>query len=163
MRPVVVLVLLALAVAVIAFVLLRDEPKSPEAQVRASLALAVEAAEKQDLGGLMELVSLRFKSGDLDRNAIKGILFVELRRGSWRRVYLVDTEVEVAAGERQAQVRTGALLTAGGAMESLAEVVPKDAGAYRFAIGMAKEDDDTWRVVSTTYEQVPFNTLIHLP
>lgn len=160
MRP--WLIIGGVAILVIALVFIFKSPEQDaEAQVRQTLREAVAAVEKRDLGALMDRVSHRFKGqGGMDRNGVKGILFVYVRRGDWRRVFLVDTTIEIDDNQRGARVRTGAVLASGDNLNSVTDVAPTNAATYDFDIRLECEDDDEWRVVSAKYERADFSGLL---
>jgi hypothetical protein len=144
-----VIALLAAALAGGVFWLAR-EPDDPETRIRAVIAAVIAAAEQRDLGGIMKHVSRDFRSPELDRNELKGLLFVELRRGDWRRVVLVKTVVQLADTEH-ARVVLVALLASGDDVLALEDLLRTDADTYRFDVTMALEEDE-WRVTTAAYE-----------
>ena len=152
MRTYVILILATAAIALVLFFVMRRGPEDPEEQVRRTLEEAVKEVEARDLGALMDHVSERFKARSMDKRSLKGFMFMQLRRGDWRRVFLVDTQIEIGASQQTAQVETGAVLATGENIERLEDVVPTDAGSYRFDIQMELEEDD-WRVVTVEYER----------
>lgn len=135
-----------LAAAALVWLLTGGEPASPEARVRAALDSAVEAAEAQDLGGVLDVVSDRFHGRGYDKDRLKGMLFVQLRRGSWRKVVLTGTEVTLAS-PTVADVRTSAVLARG---EGLA---PTNADRWDFGLTFEREDDGAWRIVRAEWKR----------
>lgn len=151
------------AIVIVAVVVMRPDPADPEDQVRQTLAEAVDAAERRHVGDLMELVSESFKAEGMTRDTIKGVLFIQFRRGDWSRVFLVDTHIEIRGDAREARVRTGAILATGEKVDTLEDVVPTAAGSYRFDIMMAKEEDGVWRVTTAKWATTPLGGLLGGP
>lgn len=145
-------------VVIVAWIALRGEDDDPEAQIRATLQRAVEAVERKDLGGVMEVVSERFESGELTRDRVKGILFMQLQRNDWGRVFLTDTAVELIQDDH-AEVKTAAVLAGGERVEALRDVAPARASVYRFELELRKEEDE-WRVTSAQYRRARWDELI---
>ncbi len=146
------LVLVLLAAAIAALVWWRSRPEDPEAQIRALLEEVVAAAERRDLGGILTHVSEGFRGQGMNRDQLKGLLFVELRRGAWRKVVLYQTEIALAPDQRRAQVDTLALLAAGEQVKSLTDLVPTSGDQYRFRLELAREEDGVWRTTAASYE-----------
>jgi hypothetical protein len=148
------------AIAVVAlgafFLLTRRGEPSPEERIRMVVNHAIDAAEAKDLEGVMDALSQGFTSGTASRDEIKGVLFVQLRRGAWRKVFLTSADIDVAPTATTAHVALEALLASGKSIESVADVLPSNAARYRFDLDFALEDDNAWRVVRGTYEQIPY-------
>ena len=138
-------------------VLSRRGNDDPEARIRAAINDGIEAAEAQDLSGVMEVVSERFKSRTMDRDQLKGMLFIQLRRGAWRRVFLTDAEITLGdeVPVTTAKVKLEALLASGKEVKTIEDVVPTNAAKYQFDL-IFENEDDTWRVVSAEYKRVVF-------
>lgn len=157
--------LVGVAIAAVAAVVLlasSGEDRSPEEQVRAALLRARQAAEAQDLAGLMAVVSKRVVLRRMDRDELKGFLFAQLRRGQWRKVFLLNTVIRLDPTEasRHATVETDAVLASGAALTSLAQLAGTDAAAYSFDLRLELEADDEWRVVRGDYERVGLAELL---
>jgi hypothetical protein len=151
MRPYLILAALVIVVGIIAYALSGGSEDDPEAQIREAIEEAVEAAQERDLGALMDRVSERFASRGMDRDALKGLLFVQLRRGDWRRVFLVNTEIDIDPSDTTARVRTAAVLATGDQTLDLEDLMATDAGAYEFDLSFALEEDEVWRVTAASY------------
>jgi hypothetical protein len=159
MRP--WLVLGGMAIAVVALAVdLHDSDETVEDQIRRTLDGAVRAVEERALGDLMDRVSERFRGpGGMDRDGIKGVLFIHLRQSDWRRVFLLDTNIEPDEDHRGARVRTTAVLAGGDNAETVTDVAPTDAATYVFDLRLELEDRD-WRVVEATYERARLEGLL---
>lgn len=145
--------LVALVLVLGVILLLKRKPSDPEAEIRAALQRAAEAAERQDVGGVMEIVSERFKGrGGMDHAEARRYVFAALRMGAWRRVFLIRTTVHLD-GDRAADVKTHAILARGEKVEKPEDVVPTNAETLRFDLRFEKEDGK-WRTVSGEYERV---------
>lgn len=132
-----------LAVAVM--LLPGKEPSTPEEQVRATLDDMVRAAGDKDPGGILSHVSDRFQGeGGLDRERLRGLIFMELRRGAWTRVVLYDTEV-ILQSPSVADVRTQAFLARGDGP------LPSNADGWELDMTFEEEADGEWKVVSGGY------------
>ena len=157
-------ILIGLVVVVVAAVIVvRGEPEDPETQIRWTLAQAAKAAQERDLGDLMDLVSEKFEGKGMDRRTLKQYVFVQLQRGAWRRVFFVNTVVEVQPAGTSARVKTGAILASGENVKTVDDVAGTDAGSYRFDLTMELEEGDTWRVTTAQYEPTPLQGLIDVP
>lgn len=161
---------LALAGAVVVIVVFATRPtEKPTEQIKAALSEAARAAENQDLGGVMEIVSQDFR-GDLGgeqagRSAVQGFLFLQLRRGAWNKVFLTDVDVELGPGPdvTSADVTAHVVLASGANLKTLADVVPERAGTYKITMTMQKEDGDEWRATSAKYTATDVKSLIGVP
>jgi hypothetical protein len=149
---------IALAFTATAILVTRGEESDPEAQIRAALDRAVAAIEAKKIGDAMDIISERFKSGDIDRRAVHGILFSQVQRSDWRRIFLADTEVSLK-GETRAQVTTAAVLAGGGEVSNIGDVDPTRASVYRFELDFEKEEDD-WRIVRATWRRAGFDEIL---
>ena len=145
--------------AAVGWFLTRSGNEDPADRIRAAIRRTIEAAESQDLGGVMDVISERFtaRNKGLDRDGVKGILFVQLRRGAWRTVFLTDAQIDVEEGPApaRAEVKLEALLAAGKEVKSVSDVVPTNAAKYRFELVFAREEDDEWRVIEADYKRLP--------
>jgi hypothetical protein len=143
---------IVLAVAVL-IALFSCKEESEEAIIRKAITEAAAAAEKKDLSGVMEVVSKKVRSRKMDYKELKRFIFAQLRIGSWRKVFLVRTNVELK-DERHAEVETTAILASGEKITKLEEAIPRNSGAYKITLQMEKESDDVWRAVQAEYERV---------
>jgi ketosteroid isomerase-like protein len=125
---------------------LPEPPRSPEEAIDATLDAMVAAAREGDLAGILEHVSERFHGHGMDRNQLKGMLFVELRRGRWTGVLLGDRKITLQ-GADAADVSARLLLAQG------QSALPDRADAYRVTLEMALEDDGAWRVTTARWER----------
>lgn len=137
----------ALVVILIAWKLLDRGDESPEAQIRAALDRAVEAAEKKDLGGMLEIVSDNFHTGEMTVEDVKKILFVQLNQNSSRRIVLTGTSVEIA-DDSNAKVFTDAVLAGANVQEG----IELSGSMYHFELSFKREDDE-WKIVSALWQR----------
>ncbi len=147
------------AIAIVVLLLVnRQKAVDHEVLIRGVINDTIAAAEAQDLGGMLEHVSDRFRSGEMDKRGVKGLLFLELRRGAWRKIFLTSADIEVEAGAdpKRARVILVAVLATGKEVHALEDVVPTNAGKYRFDLTFEREDEQTWRVTAATHERVAF-------
>jgi hypothetical protein len=124
--------------------------ESPEAELRRTIARAVEAAEARDLGELRQLVSGNYRDEQgYDREGVLALArAVLLAHGN---VYIVArvTELELPApGHAFVAVIAG---TAGRRIGDAADAGELRARLYRFELEFAEEDRSTWRVTSARW------------
>jgi hypothetical protein len=150
----------ALALVAIVYFVARGGEEDPETRIRRTIGRTAKAAEEQDLGGVMEAISESFKSGGADRRDIPRFIFAQLRQAQWRRVAIVNIDVELK-DEKSAHARVKSILARGdvgegeldrGALEKLAQAVRTD--AFVFELDFVREDDDEWRVIKAEYKSV---------
>ena len=154
MRPRLLIGLVAGLVLILGVVLiLRGGEDDPEMAIRMAIERTAQAAEAQDVGGVMEVISERFKGRGMDRRDLTRYVFAQLRTGRWRSVFIVRTDVDLK-DEQHARVRTSAVLARGAGITSLAEAAKTRADAYRFDLDFEREDDGEWRVVVARYGRV---------
>ena len=130
------------------------EPGVKEAITRQVL-LMTDAAERKDMGPLMDGVAEGFHSGDgWDKQQLKGVLLGQVLRGEWVRVCVKDldvTEVDPSHGDVQVKIifgRSGAEKFENLARESVLS-------AYLIQARFEKQDGKHWRAVSA--EHRPLN------
>jgi len=139
------LVLAGLVVVGVAVWMLRPAPRSPEAQVRATVDAMTKAAREHDAAGVLDHISERFQSPELGgKNELRAYLLGELLRGGVVEARLIETKVEVRSPD-EARL-TGRLLmgqTGGGL----------DLGQRALDATFVNEDG-TWRVVQARVRPV---------
>lgn len=125
---------------------------SEEELVKETLAKAAQAAEEKDMAGVMRAISKKYAddSGN-DYNAVKGIVFHEVMKPGRVSIFIRKNDVEVKEGTALAQVR--AIITRGGAVEGIKDIVPENADGFLFSIVLKKEDG-AWKAVSAKWESI---------
>ncbi len=125
---------------------------SEEELIKETLAKAAQAAEEKDMAGVMRAISRKYAddSGN-DYNAVKGIVFYEVMKKGSVSIFIRKDDVEVKEDTALAQVR--ALITRGGAVEGIKDIVPENADGFLFSIVLKKEDG-TWKAVSAKWESI---------
>jgi len=154
-KNVIIALVAAALVAILAVVLLkRREADDPATLIRAALDRAASAAEKQDVAGVMEIVSTTFKTPEMSRDDVKRILFAQLRSEAWKRVVLLDVDVRMAPKDPvRAKVTMKAVLAKGESKDGAwRDLAPTDASIYRFDLDFLLEDGD-WRVRQAAYRR----------
>ena len=143
------------ALVLLAWLLTPPEQPSPEELIRQALDEMVQAAHDKDLAALMDWISDDFQGQAGDRRALKAYLFLQFQRGAWRRVFLVDTEIEVDAGTEPptAVVNTQTALATGENVTTLEDALDASAGLYSIEITFRRESDGVWRVSSGQHER----------
>lgn len=159
--------LFATVAGLVAWLMLRggSPPDGPEERIRTTLKQAAKAAEEKDIKGVMAIVSQDFRNDEGDRNTLKAFLFLKMQQGAWRRVFLVDTRVDLHPDSppHRARVSTGAVLASGAEVQTLADVAPENAGVYRIDLEMLEENDGQWRVVNAKHQATDLSGLLGLP
>lgn len=135
-----------------------SEETSDQEQIRGIIDRAVTLAEKQDIGGIMDLTSQDFVAmpGNRGRRETKGMLFYIFRRYQDLSILYPRPGVTVEPGDSTGTARVVFLLLRGADarpdLEGLGDDLEKwveKAGdytrLYRLKIAFAKEDDD-WLV-----------------
>lgn len=126
--------------ALIVFLLGGSEPDDPEHRIRVALAEMARAAGEKNPGGILAHVSEDFSAQvGLDRDGLRGLLFVELRRAGWTRVVLSDANV-VFQSEDVADVNVRAWLARGDGP------IPTDADGWELDLTF-REEGGEWKVV----------------
>lgn len=136
-----------LAFAVVLFT--GGDPSTPEEMIRAAMSDMASAAGDKNLQGILAHISEDFREdgGGMDYDRLRGLLFVQLRRGTWTRVILYDTQVSMQS-ETLADVRTRAFLARGDGP------LPSNADGWEIDLIFEKENDGRWRVISGGYKSV---------
>ncbi len=144
------------ALAVGMAMMLSGGDDDPEAQIRAALDRAAQAANARDVGAVMEIISEQFDSPGASRKDVQRALFVQLRNDTaWKRVVLADVDVELESVDppQRAQVKLKAILAKGESKDGTwRDLAPSEASVYRFDLQFAREDDD-WRVRQVAYRR----------
>lgn len=123
----------------------REEPGVRAAVERRVVELGA-AADRRDLGELLDGASERFRSQEgWDKQALEGVLLSRVLRGDWVRVFFVDLHVDERT-PREAAFRVRLIFARSEAKE-LAQLSRESVfGAYAIEGTFAREDDGTWRV-----------------
>lgn len=134
------------------------EPESPEAQVRAQITRAVEAAEAKDVGALRAMVSDRYSDPDgRDKRAVEAILRLHFLRNQSVHLYTRVQSVTVSKPDRaEASVLVA---MAGVPITSEVELPALRADLHRFDIDFALEDD-TWRVERAVWSRAELGEIV---
>ncbi len=132
------------AIAALVVVLSGGEPETPEEIIRAALTDMAKAAGEGRPGGILEHVSDDFRlQGGIDKDRLRGMLLVQLRRRDWTRVVLYDTEVVLQSPEL-ADAMTRAVLARGDGP------IPSRADRWEIDLTFQKEDG-SWLVREASY------------
>lgn len=128
-----------------------SRPSSPEAEVRATLARAEQAAAAKDLAALRDLVAEQYRDRDgRDRRAVEQLLRVYfLRHGSIHLLTRVQS-VTFPAPTRAEVVVLVAM--AGTPIASGADLTGLAADLHRFELTLAREGN-TWRAVRAEWRR----------
>ncbi|WP_163782396.1 hypothetical protein [Myxococcus vastator] len=127
-----------------------------EEAIRRQVVVMTREAEAKDVGGVMELVSERFRSngqGGWSKKDVRGILTAQVLRGQWVRVFVTNLEVrEVSPTEGEFNAR----FIFGRSQAEKVEDLAADSvlSAYRIEGAFEKEEDGEWRVVRARPESI---------
>lgn len=143
----------ALAAGALAYVLLSPSTASPEELIRQKAVQMAAAAEKKDLGFIMEQVSRDFRTEEgVSRDEVKGVLAGQLFRGQWVRVFTSDIEVSMTSA--QSADFKGSYIFARSEAKVLKDLAKESViGSYEITAKVLKEADGEWRFVSATWRQ----------
>lgn len=139
----------AIAVSLALLVCACSKPESPEQRIRAMLSGAEQAAEKRDVGSLLEYVSDNYTDTDgRNRHAMKGILrLYVLGHAS---IHLLTRIESIALPQPSRANVVIYVATAGRPITQAAQLAPFRASLYRLELGLVEEDGD-WRVLRATW------------
>lgn len=146
---------IALAVAAIAiglWALGRGGDEGDEARIRRLLDGAARAAQDRDASGVVAPLSERFQGHGLDRQGAKQLVAYQVLRGAWVSASLSGATVAVEGDRAAAQV-DAVLSRAAGGGKALADLLPGEATAHRFALQLRREEDG-WRVVEAAWRPI---------
>jgi hypothetical protein len=133
--------------ALLVLLLSGGDPDDPETRIRAALTEMARSAGEKNPAGILGHVSEGFEGdGGLDRDRLRGLLFVELRRAGWTRVVLSDVDV-VFQSETVADVTLRAYLARGDGP------IPANADGWDLALTFREEGGD-WKVVGGRYRSI---------
>lgn len=119
----------------------------PEAAVRALVAEGVDAAERADVAGVVELLSDDFRGPDgADVNQVKALLVSQLLRGGERLVVL-NPSLEVSVTSPSQASFSGVFVFARGAADQ-----PVDAAKYQLDATLERRGD-RWLITSARWQR----------
>ena len=150
--------LLAAAVAVAAgvttYLLVARESAPPEELIRRKAVAMADAAEKKDLGSIMEQVSKEFRTADgYRREDVRQMLAGQLLRGEWVRVMTANVDVTMTS-KVSANFR-GTYLFGRSKAKELKDLAKESViAAYEITGEVRREEDGEWRFVAAAWEQV---------
>jgi hypothetical protein len=112
------------------------------------------AAERRELGAVLDAVSERFRSGEgWDKQEVKGVVAAQILRGQWVRIFTTDlsiTEVSPTRGDFQARFIFGRSQA-----DRLEDLVRESVlSAYLIEGTFEREADGEWRVVSARHRRL---------
>jgi ketosteroid isomerase-like protein len=144
----------ALAAGGLTYWLLSRSGPSPEELIRQKAEQMADAAEKKDLGFIMDQVSRDFRTEDgVGRDEVKGILAGQFLRGQWVRVFTSDIEVTMTSAD-SADFKGSYIF--GRSDAKLLKDLAKESvmGSYEITAKVVKEADGEWRFISARWRQV---------
>jgi hypothetical protein len=137
--------------AVLGFVLWpKGTAASIEDLVRQKVVVMARAAEKKDLGFIMDQVSERFVSAEgWHKQELKQVLAYQLLRGNWVRVFIVD--LKTSATSPNSATMSGKFIFGRSEATSLKELAKStDMSSYLIQAKLEKEGDQ-WKFVSAIH------------
>ncbi len=143
---------LALAAALAVWILWPRAPEDPEEVIRQKVIQMARAAEKKDVGFVLDQLSESFRSADgLSKQEMKGFIAAQILRGSWVRVFVVDTRVSAAGSTAEFQ---GKFVFGRSDAKELQNLTKESVmGSYRVEGKLTRESDGQWRFVSASWRE----------
>ncbi len=139
-----------LAAGAVLFLWPQKEPGVKDAITRKIVQMA-DAAERKDMGELMDGVSDTFESGQgWNKQQLKGVLLGQVLRGEWVRVFVKDlnvTEVDPHRGDVQVKIIFGR--SQAESFENLAR--ESVLSAYLIEATFERQEDGEWRAVKASH------------
>lgn len=148
MRRAFAVVLVIAAVCGAAWLLWPKEPDDDRALIRKAIDAMALAAEKKDIGGLLEPISPRYQGEGGGKQELKSYLLGYILRADW--VSVVPSNVEVTLeGNSRAKVSLVVLL-ARTARDESGQVSPEGVAGSHKIDAVFEREDEGWKVVSAT-------------
>ena len=127
-----------------------EEPRGPEAQLRATVAAAERAAEAKNLGAVKALISQRYADDrGQDRKAFEAVLTLTFLRNQTIHLLTRVDSIELPEPKR-AQLRVFVAM-AGGPLSGAADLLRMRAHLYRFDLDLEDEDGGDWKLTSAEW------------
>jgi hypothetical protein len=144
----------AVAAAALTYLLLLKPPPEPAELIRQRAIQMAAAAEKKDMGFIMEQISSRFRSEEgWGRDELRAYLAAQVLRGETRRVFTSDLETRMA-GPTTVQL-TGKYIFVRSDAKQLKDVARDTViGSYQIDARAEKEADGEWRFVWAAHRPV---------
>jgi hypothetical protein len=130
---------------------LRRPPETDEDRIRALLEDAARAAEEKRVSDVVAGVSERFAAGGLDRHAAKQVVALQVLRGGWVSVSILEPRIRVDGDRARANV--DAVLSRGAKGKALPALLPGEASVHRFALRLEREPEG-WRILEASWRPV---------
>ncbi len=124
----------------------------PEQAVEAAIDEMITAVDEGDPKALILRLSDRFDGQGHNRQEAKGMIVMRLQRRGWSRIFVIDREV-TATTAAAVHASLTVVMARGQNVDSIEDLLPQNAGAYRFSLNWELEDD-TWRVVTAEWKRV---------
>lgn len=147
-------------VAIAVLALWPREPPGPRERIERRVVQMTDAAEKKDVGGVLEGVSERFRGAQgWGKDQLRGVLVAQLLRGKWVRVFLTDLDIQLVSDSR-GEVSGTFLFTRADAV-SAAELSRKSVvDAWTVEGGIQLEADGEWRFVDAKHRRADLQELL---
>ena len=142
---------IALAAGGLTYLLVARESVTPEEQIRRKAVAMADAAERKELGFIMEQLSPRFQTDDgSSRDDVKGLLAAQLLRGEWVRV--MTANVDVAMTSPSSADFHGTYIFGRSKAKQLKDLAKESViAAYEITAKVEREADGEWRFVSASW------------
>lgn len=144
---------LVTGIAVAAWIAWPRRAMSDEDRIRAAIDAMASAAEKRDIGGILEHVSERYRGEGGGRDELRGYLFGYLRRAEFVAVVVRAPRIERRGDEADASFRVIFTRVQAGAEVREGDIA--SAGAHAIDARFVREDG-RWRVDRATRREIGF-------
>ena len=146
----------AAATAAATLVLWPKREETPEEHIQRKVVRMADAAEKKDIGAIMEQISTEFRGTDpvATREDLERLLAVQILGGNWVRVFVREMEVTVTSPSEA--VFRGKFIFGRSTADTLERLAAQSRiQAYQVDAQLRKEADGEWRFYSGGYRAIP--------
>jgi len=142
----------AAAAAVVVLLWPKDAQTSAEELIRQKVIKMARAAEKRDLGYVMDQVSERFTFEGGGKRDLHQLLAAQVLRGNWLRVFVVD--LAATATSPTTATFSGKFIFGRSKATTLKELTKEsEVSSYLIETKLEKERDD-WKFISARYRPI---------
>jgi hypothetical protein len=130
--------------------------ETPEEHIQRKVVRMADAAEKKDIGAIMEQISTEFRGTDpvATREDLERLLAVQILGGNWVRVFVREMEVTVTSPSEA--VFRGKFIFGRSTADTLERLAAQSRiQAYQVDAQLRKEADGEWRFYSGGYRAIP--------
>jgi len=151
-----------LALTIVAVILVHGTSprESDEERIRKLIVEGARAAEERRPKDAVIPISSRFSGGSLDRDGVRRLIAFESLRGSWTSVTVTGLAVTVE-GDR-AKAAFDVVASRGGSGQSLRDLLPAEASAWRVECELERETEE-FRIVRASWHEVSLVDVLTSP